>query len=268
MKLSTRVFAILSITLLLCHCARKGISLVENVPPLIPTTPTLVIDNQLIGQWILEEIKEDKTKVRPATFIKIMNTGYHLYAGCNNINGALTSAKNNVTFSEVSITTMACDGMQYEQQLQELLLRTSTYKLSSNQLYLKTKDGASMVWKKVVPNEQLVGKKLKVIGITMNGGVHTSVTAPVQSLNFQSGGNLTGSAGCNYVNSTYEISGDLLHIGKVMTSKMACEDKEKQDYEMALIRHLSNTPLTIENNSTFITLRDKSGAIAIQLAQE
>ena len=59
--------------------------------------------------------------------------------------------------------------------------------------------------------------------VSPDGAVFTVPAAVTPLLAFE-GGNLTGNAGCNTFSSTYTVTGDVIEIGPVMSTKMACEE--------------------------------------------
>ena len=59
--------------------------------------------------------------------------------------------------------------------------------------------------------------------ISPDGAVFTVPAAVTPLLAFE-GGNLTGNAGCNTFSSTYTVTGDVIEIGPIMSTKMACEE--------------------------------------------
>ena len=59
--------------------------------------------------------------------------------------------------------------------------------------------------------------------ISPDGAVFTVPAAVTPLLAFD-GGNLTGNAGCNTFSSTYTVTGDVIEIGPIMSTKMACEE--------------------------------------------
>ena len=59
--------------------------------------------------------------------------------------------------------------------------------------------------------------------VSPDGAAFTVPSAVTPLLAFE-GGNLTGNAGCNTFNSTYTVTGDVIEIGPIMSTKMACEE--------------------------------------------
>ena len=59
--------------------------------------------------------------------------------------------------------------------------------------------------------------------ISPEGAVFTVPAAVTPLLAFDAG-NLTGNAGCNTFNATYTVTGDVIEIGPIMSTKMACEE--------------------------------------------
>ena len=59
--------------------------------------------------------------------------------------------------------------------------------------------------------------------ISPDGAAFTVPAAVTPLLAFE-GGNLTGNAGCNTFSSTYTVTGDVIEIGPIMSTKMACEE--------------------------------------------
>ncbi len=200
--------------------------------------------------------------------MKIYENRYSLYAGCNQIFGDLMINDSSIAVKSVSTTLMLCQDMDYERKLKNLIQTVDNYKLEGKQLVLYAGKGIILTFKKQTPTEHLVGRNFKVTGLTIKGGVSSSIYAPLQTMQFNKDGTLTGNAGCNGYSGAYRIEGDLLYISQVASTRRACAEKVKLEYESVFHKHLQKSPLRIEDSPKQVTLRDSAGSTVMVLAEE
>ncbi len=97
-------------------------------------------------RWILQELTEQKNKLNAAKnkpfFIQLRASDNRVIAfgGCNNIAGNYAITENNqVKFTELMSTMMACENMETETILSKVLEQTNSYKISGNTMQLLNK---------------------------------------------------------------------------------------------------------------------------------
>jgi heat shock protein HslJ len=246
------------LTLISCLFSFNFSSMNTNAP---------IAPSPIKGMWVLQDIT-DKIGVTKGTFIKLEADSYYLYAGCNHISGNLVVKGDSMKFEQGMSTLMACTNMDYEAKLTAILLKSATYTVSENKLTVTTSDKKTLTFKRQTALEHLTGKTFEVIGLTINGGVTSSVDQPLQTLKFGEKGILSGTAGCNNYTATYKIEGDKLYITKVSSTKKACKSAKIKEYDTIFKQHLQKSPLTIEDSTNDVTLRDSKGAIVMTLKEE
>ncbi|PWV53780.1 META domain-containing protein [Chitinophaga sp. S165] len=72
----------------------------------------------------------------------------------------------------------------------------------------------------------------------------------------------SGNGGCNKVGGEYELDGNEISFGKVMSTRMACMDAQANERESAFLRMLSDRTYTVKFEGQQIQFRD-SGRIAM-----
>jgi heat shock protein HslJ len=97
--------------------------------------------NRLHDIWALESIAGEKIiideniKNLPALEIYVKEERVHGNTSCNTIDGKVEIDKNNITFSEIITTEMACPG-NIEQRFLSALRKVNNYKIEKLRLYL------------------------------------------------------------------------------------------------------------------------------------
>lgn len=72
----------------------------------------------------------------------------------------------------------------------------------------------------------------------------------------------SGNGGCNKVAGEYELDGNHLTFGKVISTRMACMDAQANERESAFLRMLSDRTYTVKFEQQQLQFRD-SGRIAM-----
>jgi heat shock protein HslJ len=97
--------------------------------------------NRLHDIWALESIAGEKIiideniKNLPVLEIYVKEERLHGNTSCNTIDGKVEIDKNNITFSEIITTEMACPG-DIEQRFLSALRKVNNYKIEKLRLYL------------------------------------------------------------------------------------------------------------------------------------
>ena len=87
------------------------------------------------------------------------------------------------------------------------------------------------------------------------------------SIKFDSKGQVNGNVGCNSFSGSYEISGDKITFGSIMSTLMYCEETSAQ--EQAVLGVFSDSvklPIQLSGDTLIITSAD--GASAVTLARK
>lgn len=254
---------------LLTACTTPKAAVRTTVPP--ATTTPAGPENatpSLYGLWVLQGIQGSAMEVKEGSYIILSEGQCYLYASCNHIYLPLSVAGDTLTISDGSSTLMACSSDQgYERRLTNLLRTANRFVVDGHQLVLHTAGAAALTFSRQTPSDHLPGQTFVVRGITFNGGVYHSDSAPLQTLSFMPDGTLSGKAGCNTYRGTYTIEGTLLYIQGLVTTGRTCPNKEKMEYESYFLQHLQKSPLTIDDSPSGLTLREADGKIVMMLGE-
>lgn len=185
-------------------------------------------------------------------------------ADCNRVAGTYTVKDNQLAITLGPSTLAACPpgsmGDEFVKQLGEI----SSYLFKSENLILEIKmDSGSMIFAPSAP-AGLPGTSWEVISYN-NGkqAVVSLLTGTEISLNFGADGRVNGNSGCNTYNGGYEVSGDKLKVGPLVSTMMACDKpagvmEQEQQYLAAL-----QNSATFEIAGDTLTIRDASGAMQV-----
>ncbi len=104
--------------------------------------------------WALESIngekfiKDNQTNNHPLIEIYLKEERLHGNAGCNTINGTVKVDENNISFSNIISTEMACPG-DIEQRFLTALQIVDNYKIEKMRLYLFEGEEERLVFRKI-----------------------------------------------------------------------------------------------------------------------
>lgn len=110
--------------------------------------------NQLHDIWALESIAGEKITIDetvrnlPVLEIYVKEERVHGNTSCNTIDGKVEIYENNITFSEIITTEMACPG-DLEKKFLSALEKVNSYKIEKLKLYLYEDDREIMVFQKI-----------------------------------------------------------------------------------------------------------------------
>jgi heat shock protein HslJ len=115
---------------------------------------------------------------------------------------------------------------------------------------------------------ELAGTSWTATGVNNGQAAVTSLVAGTEiTANFGADGSLTGSAGCNNYNATYQTEGNGLTISPATTTRMACSQPEGlMAQEMQYLAALE-TVATYQLQGNKLELRTAEGALAVIFAE-
>ena len=189
-------------------------------------------------------------------------------SGCNTYNGGFEASGNALKVGQLVSTMMACAApegvMEQEQQYLAALQNAATYEIAGDTLTIRDASGAMQVVAKASTPAGLPGSSWKVMNY--NNGKQAVVgllTGSEISLNFGTDGRLSGNSGCNTYNGGFEISGNALKVGPLVSTQIACDQpagvmEQEQQYLAAL-----QNSATYEIAGDTLTIRDASGAMQV-----
>ena len=85
------------------------------------------------------------------------------------------------------------------------------------------------------------------------------------SISFDEDGQFGGNVGCNGFGADYEVSGDKITFGSIMSTMMFCEETSSQ--EGAVLGILSDKTVNFEIDGEQLTITSKDGALIIILTR-
>jgi heat shock protein HslJ len=183
-------------------------------------------------------------------------------SGCNRFSGGYTADGNTIDIGPLASTAMACVGqaMAVEADYLARLDEAATFSIGDGTMTLSDKAGQVVLSYTVAVPVTLTGTNWSATGInTGTGAVSSLVAGTTVTAVFGDDGTLSGKAGCNTYNGTYEVSGTSMTIGPLATTRMACApdvSKQEANYLEALGRV---TTYSIRGDQ--LELRDDEGAL-------
>jgi heat shock protein HslJ len=84
---------------------------------------------------------------------------------------------------------------------------------------------------------------------------------------FDSGGRMSGSAGCNSYSAEYAVDGNKIKVGPIVQTEMACEDQKVMEQEQAYLAALAKAT-TYRIDGDKLELRDDGGALQVGFRAE
>ena len=209
------------------------------------------------GQTSLTAVPDEVTATAEFTADQVSGSG-----GCNRFSGGYTTDAGTIDIGPLASTAMACigDAGQVETDYLARLDAAATYSISDGTLTMRDGTGQEVLsFTESVP-VTLTGTTWSANGInTGTGAVSSLVAGTTVTAVFAADGTLSGNAGCNTYNGTYEVSGETMTIGPLATTRMACEP-DVSDQEANYLESLGRvTTYTIRGDQ--LELRDDEGAL-------
>jgi len=210
----------------------------ESAPP-APIEGTL---------WTLESLinsNGELESVQPGTVITAQFGDEQISgnAGCNQYFGAYTSEEDSLSITVIGFTEMYCapeEVMEQEGKYLTALESMISYQIIADRLEIFNGSGETALVFIVADSSALTNARWKLNLLDDGEGKVISTIAGTEiTLIFAEDGNLTGSSGCNTYNSSYEIDGDLITIGPIASTMMACPEPDMiMDQEFAYLQML------------------------------
>lgn len=165
-------------------------------------------------------------------------------------------------------TQMACqeETMAQAEAFLGALVNSRGFRRSEGTLELLAADG-SIVASFVAQAQSLAGTSWSVVNIN-NGRQAVVGILPdsVLTMEFDTAGRVSGSAGCNRYTAGYEAEGHALRFSSVAATRMACPDEDLAEQEQAFLRALE-TVATLSFEGDRLDLRTADDALAVILVR-
>ncbi len=230
---------ILSISLFLAACSpATPIPIEETMPPVLAGT-----------NWQLESINDVSPvgEIAPVLFFANELTAVG-YTGCNLMNAGYNIVDNQIQLDPFQSSYRVCDDelKAQEEAIIVTLDSASNYQLEGDILILTNPDDSRRATYTQLPPFPLEGTSWVLNSYNDGQGALVTVLEGTEiSVDFSEGGQLSGYAGCNNYNASYETEGINLTIGPVVTTRMACDQPE------GVMEQESNYLLSFENADLF-----------------
>lgn len=181
-------------------------------------------------------------------------------AGCNSMQGSVKLGGGTIEVSELGSTGIGCPGNLHEQDtwLSRFLSSKPAWKLDGTTLVVSSSSTeVTLADRKVAePDLPLQGTKWTVDTLVDGEVASTTPNAGTAWLVFDKE-TVQVSAGCNSGSGTYQVSGDILRIGDVATTRKACEP-DLMTLETAVLGTLQGE-VTYKIEANALTLKGPNG---------
>ena len=226
---------------------------------------------QLEGtDWVLQSYDVDgtltivpETLYADASFAKERVSGF---AGCNSFDALYRAGGRTLFITQATTTFMACGEEQnaFEASYLALLDQSRFYTARRNTLEVYGAGGAVLLVFDTAPRNPLLGNWI----VDSFETAPNSLAAPIEGteLSVVFGiASVGGDAGCNTYTGTYGTNGNVVRIGPLATTRMACE-QPIMDQETAFLDALQGVA-RIERRADSTNLTDRNGNIKVALVR-
>lgn len=223
---------------------------------------------KISGTWVLKSFNgQDANKIftRKLPTLNIDQTTSQIsgFGGCNGISGTFSYKMGVFSAPNMISTMMFCEDASQEPQLVKMLGETNKVEVINGILTFRQNGKVVAEYTKGIDPESLKGEwSLQSI----NGKDASSLFGQERfpSIDFFTSENkISGNAGCNRYNATYQLEGTLLTVGPVASTRMTCQHI---DGENQFIKALSETSSIVVSANT-ITL-SKAGKETLKFVKK
>lgn len=224
-------------------------------------------ENNLTGsRWNLVSMAGEPPLEGNAITLDFLNGDLGGSAGCNSYSAPYTLEGSELAVGDPISTMMACEGlMDQEARYLGMLGSAESLTAGADELVIHTPEG-DLVYEPA-GDAPLEGTAWTLSGLVEDEAVSSMPIDEEITATFE-GGQLSGFAGCNSYSAEYTVEGEMLNLGEIVSTLVACEEEERNEREQAFLAALQNAfAYQIERES--LTLLDASGNPLLQFtAQE
>ncbi|MCI0712984.1 MAG: META domain-containing protein [Chloroflexi bacterium] len=208
-----------------------------------PTVMGQTDGSNLVGtRWQLVSFGTpgSETTVTPGTItLEFMNeTEMGGSGGCNSYGGSYVVDGDVIMFSQIASTLIACldtDVAEREQAYFSALEFAERFAVADNTLTIWTVGGQQLNFEQM---SSLVGTRWQLQSYGTPDDETPVVAGSNVTLEFQQGGQFVGSGGCNSYGATYTVTDDIISVGEVVSTKMACAGAAIMEQEQGFFNAL------------------------------
>lgn len=247
----------------------------------VPTvTPTQAGSALAASSWQLTAIIENGEE-RPALPAPVVTLQFDEqgqaggFGGCNSYGGSYTLEGDGIRFENVAATLMACAEAGVTSQEQAYLAAlnaTARYELSGDSLTLRSTDGQTglkFTRAAAAANGDgsttaggLENSAWQLVSLTEGETQSQALPGTAVTLQFDAGGRVAGSAGCNRYFGEYSTEGDGLHFGPLASTRMACADEAQTRQEQTYLSLLGQVAgYEIRSDELVLTAAGGAGSL-------
>jgi heat shock protein HslJ len=228
-------------------------------------------------RWTLTGYVEDGRPAQPLAGTSItleFRTDHRIggSAGCNLYFASYDVSGTKITIGQAGSTEMYCGTpgvMEQESTYLSLLSTVKSVTADDNHLTLSDAQGTPVLsFARIVPRlpEPLVGTTWRLESFHTADAVSSVISGTTITAVFEEDGRVTGSAGCNTYFARYNLTGNLLSIGTIGTTKMYCSAPGVMQQESTYLALLGKvTTFNIEGEH--MSVADAGGATLLSYAK-
>jgi len=184
-------------------------------------------------------------------------------AACNTYSGPYKVDGNQINFGLMASTMMACPQEIMDQETGYLagLEKASTFEVAEDSLKMFDADGEVVLTYTPIEPASLTGTNWMLTSYNNGkGGMQSLVIGSEITAKFDDDGRMSGSAGCNTYNASYEATEETISIGVITSTEMACMDPEGvMDQEVLYLAALQNAAVYNIRDDR-LEIRDENGS--------
>ncbi|MBS1837050.1 MAG: META domain-containing protein [Actinobacteria bacterium] len=183
--------------------------------------------------------------------------------GCNRFSGTYAQKGAGIRITLGPLTRAACTSDAATRQEQQIISGLGAARRADQAgatLVLRDGGGKQLLSYAAVSG-QLAGTSWSVRGVNTGNAVETSALTEKLTLQFGSGGAISGDGGCNTFRGTYTQSGSNVKISGLSSTMMGCEQDVSNMEAKYLAALQASTKVTRSGNS--LELRDDKGALQV-----
>ncbi len=216
--------------------------------------------------WVLEQLPGRPTLVGERPTARFASGQVSGTDGCNRYAAPFTATGSNLTIgANGAMTQMACppEVMAQAEAFMAALRGARQYRIADGRLELLSPAGTVLV--------AMTAQSTSVVGtwdvIAYNNGRQAVVGVLEQAhidVTFSAEHTVTGSAGCNRFNASFEADGSTMRIGPASATRRACPGEEVMAQETAFLKALQSVA-TMRLEGDTLELRTADDALALML---
>jgi heat shock protein HslJ len=221
-------------------------------------------------RWVLRSFASDGAQVllTEDEYADAEFTGGRVqgFGGCSHYDAIARATGRTLLISSPATTLQSCGEAAdaFQSTYLGLLDQSRHYRAREGSLTIFGADGSTLLTFDAGPRNPLLGAWQVESFATAPG----SQTAPLEGTTLTATFRLTdvgGSAGCNTYDGTYSTNGKVVRIGRLATTRMACE-QDVMDQETAFLAALEGVAF-VEPRGTTLLLTDRNGNIDVVLVR-